>query len=92
VKYVTSHLRSACAIGSVSFFILFLAASQPHRVHHLFENLYAPAKVPGLGTNMTPTMHSTSIIEITTTGITGIATIISMTIITSRTMMAERLK
>jgi hypothetical protein len=30
---------SFCAISIVSLFVLFLTASTPHRVHHLFENL-----------------------------------------------------
>jgi hypothetical protein len=32
------NFRSACALGIVGCFVLFLAASAPHRVHHLFEN------------------------------------------------------
>ena len=31
--------RSGCALGVVSLFVIFLAASAPHRVHHFFENL-----------------------------------------------------
>ena len=32
-----------CALGIVSLFAIFLAASQPHRVHHLLESLPAAA-------------------------------------------------
>jgi hypothetical protein len=31
--------RSIISLGMISLLVLFLAASQPHRVHHLFENL-----------------------------------------------------
>lgn len=39
MKPIILTLRSICALGTVSLFALFLAASQPHRVHHLLENL-----------------------------------------------------
>jgi len=41
VKPTLHKLRSICALGIVSLFAIFLAASQPHRVHHLLENLPA---------------------------------------------------
>jgi hypothetical protein len=43
VRSVVFNLRSGCAVGIVSLFVLFLAASAPHRVHHFFEKLPAPA-------------------------------------------------
>jgi hypothetical protein len=39
VRTVFRNFRSTCSVGIVSLFVLFLAASAPHRVHHLFENL-----------------------------------------------------
>jgi hypothetical protein len=42
VKIISGHLRSTYALGVISSFVLFLAASAPHRVHHLFENLPKP--------------------------------------------------
>ncbi len=39
MKIILRNLRSTCALGIISCFVLFLAASAPHRVHHLFENL-----------------------------------------------------
>jgi len=39
VKIILKHFRSTCALGVLCCFVLFLAASAPHRVHHLFENL-----------------------------------------------------
>jgi hypothetical protein len=42
VKIIFGQLRSACALGVISCFVLFLTASAPHRVHHLFENLPKP--------------------------------------------------
>jgi hypothetical protein len=38
VKRIDYNFRSACALGIISCFVLFLTASAPHRVHHLFEN------------------------------------------------------
>jgi hypothetical protein len=42
-------LRALYSLGIVSLFTLFLAASQPHRVHHLLENLASigPSHVAG---------------------------------------------
>ena len=42
MKIISRHLRSSCALGIISCFVLFLTASAPHRVHHLFENLPKP--------------------------------------------------
>ena len=42
MKIILRNLRSTCALGIISCFVLFLAASAPHRVHHLFENLPKP--------------------------------------------------
>jgi hypothetical protein len=42
VKKIDDNFRSACALGIISCFVLFLTASTPHRVHHLFENLPKP--------------------------------------------------
>jgi hypothetical protein len=39
VKRTHLHLRSVCSLAVVSLFVLFLASSAPHRVHHIFENL-----------------------------------------------------
>jgi hypothetical protein len=39
VKKIDYNFRSTCSLGVISSFVLFLAASAPHRVHHLFENL-----------------------------------------------------
>jgi hypothetical protein len=39
VRTVFRNFRSTCSVGIVSLFVLFLSASAPHRVHHLFENL-----------------------------------------------------
>lgn len=39
VKRMCQNLRSTCAVGTIAHFVLFLAASAPHRVHHTFENL-----------------------------------------------------
>jgi hypothetical protein len=39
VKTAFTNLRAACSLGIIATFVLFLAASAPHRVHHLFENL-----------------------------------------------------
>ena len=38
MKTVLRDPRAICSLGSASFFVLLLAASAPHRVHHLFEN------------------------------------------------------
>jgi hypothetical protein len=38
-KKIFVNPSSFCAISIVSLFVLFLTASTPHRVHHLFENL-----------------------------------------------------
>lgn len=43
MKPTLHKFRPICALGIVSLFALFLAASQPHRVHHLLENLPAAA-------------------------------------------------
>jgi hypothetical protein len=42
VKIISRHLRSTCSLGIIASFVVFLAASAPHRVHHLFENLPKP--------------------------------------------------
>jgi len=42
VRIISKNFLSACALGIISCFVLFLAASAPHRVHHLFENLPKP--------------------------------------------------
>ena len=39
MKIISRHVRSTCSLGVLCCFVLFLAASAPHRVHHLFENL-----------------------------------------------------
>ena len=42
MKIISRHLRSTCSLGIIASFVVFLAASAPHRVHHLFENLPKP--------------------------------------------------
>jgi len=42
VRSLGFNLRSSCAVGIVSLFVVFLAASAPHRVHHFFEKLPFP--------------------------------------------------
>jgi hypothetical protein len=42
VRIISTHLRSTCSLGIIASFVVFLAASAPHRVHHLFENLPKP--------------------------------------------------
>ena len=42
MRIISKNFLSACALGIISCFVLFLAASAPHRVHHLFENLPKP--------------------------------------------------
>lgn len=37
MRTVFRNFRSICAVGIVSLFVLFLTASTPHRVHHIFE-------------------------------------------------------
>jgi hypothetical protein len=44
VKRIRSDLRSVFSLTIVSLFLLFLASSAPHRVHHIFENLAGPGK------------------------------------------------
>jgi hypothetical protein len=39
VKKILLNFRAICSLGTLSLFVFFLAASQPHRVHHLLENL-----------------------------------------------------
>jgi hypothetical protein len=39
VRIISRNFHSVCSLGIISCFVLFLAASAPHRVHHLFENL-----------------------------------------------------
>jgi hypothetical protein len=41
VKRIIFNFRAICSLGTLSLFVLFLAASQPHRVHHLLEDLRA---------------------------------------------------
>lgn len=45
LRTVVRNVRSVCAVAVISLFVLFLTASAPHRVHHLFENLSHSAKV-----------------------------------------------
>ena len=42
MRIISTNFRSTCSLGIISCFVLFLAASAPHRVHHLFENLPKP--------------------------------------------------
>lgn len=42
MRIISRHLRSTCSLGIIASFVVFLAASAPHRVHHLFENLPKP--------------------------------------------------
>ena len=42
-------LRSLCALITISFWVHFLAASAPHRVHHLLENLPRRDLAPNQG-------------------------------------------
>ena len=44
MKIFSRYLRAGCSIGIISCFVLFLTASAPHRVHHLFENLPYPGE------------------------------------------------
>ena len=37
MRTVFRNCRSICAVGIISLFVLFLTASAPHRVHHIFE-------------------------------------------------------
>src|SRR3989304_1865460 len=37
-------IRLSVALGTAALFTFFLAASSPHRVHHLFEQISFPAK------------------------------------------------
>jgi hypothetical protein len=47
-----SNFRSTCSFGIVSFFVVFLASSAPHRVHHIFEDLtHSREKVIGHDTH-----------------------------------------
>ena len=49
VKKVYQSSRSSCAVGTIALFVLFLAASAPHRVHHFFADFQltqAARKVP----------------------------------------------
>lgn len=39
MKIAFTNLRATCSLGIIATFVLFLAASAPHRVHHLFEEL-----------------------------------------------------
>jgi hypothetical protein len=39
VRRLRFNLRSSCAVGIVSLFVVFLTVSAPHRVHHFFEKL-----------------------------------------------------
>jgi hypothetical protein len=39
VKINVIQFRSICSLGIIASFVLFLASSAPHRVHHFFENL-----------------------------------------------------
>jgi hypothetical protein len=45
-KRIFVNPASICAINIVSLFVLFLTASQPHRVHHLFDNRPLAGEVP----------------------------------------------
>jgi hypothetical protein len=42
VRSLGFNLRSSCVVGIISLFVLFIAASAPHRVHHFFEKLPFP--------------------------------------------------
>lgn len=42
MKRIKNITRSLCSLGTVILFLTFLAASAPHRVHHLLENVPAP--------------------------------------------------
>jgi hypothetical protein len=42
VRSLVFNLRSSCAVGIVSLFVLFLTAAAPHRVHHFFEKVSLP--------------------------------------------------
>jgi hypothetical protein len=44
VKQTRLTRRSALALGTGWFFVLLLASSAPHRVHHAFEDLRFPQK------------------------------------------------
>lgn len=44
VRTVFRNCRSICAVGIISLFVLFLTASAPHRVHHIFEQSAFPAE------------------------------------------------
>lgn len=39
---MSPDIRAVCSFGVVSFFILFLTAAAPHRVHHIAEKLSPP--------------------------------------------------
>jgi hypothetical protein len=39
MKRIVFNGRSVFSLGVISLFLLFLASSAPHQVHHLFENL-----------------------------------------------------
>jgi hypothetical protein len=39
VQHHRAKRRSGLALGTVCFFVLLLASSAPHRVHHLFDDL-----------------------------------------------------
>ena len=42
---IYANFRSTCSLGIIASFVLFLASSAPHRVHHFFENLPYASKV-----------------------------------------------
>jgi hypothetical protein len=42
MKAINNISRALCCLGTAIFFLSFLAASAPHRVHHLLENLPPP--------------------------------------------------
>jgi len=50
-----STLRSLCALITISLWVYFLAASAPHRVHHLLENLPRRGLLPPEEPNKTST-------------------------------------
>jgi len=58
LKIALHTARALCAMGIVSLFTLFLAAAQPHRVHHLLENLPAVEHAHLAGAAHTGQSHS----------------------------------
>ena len=63
-KKIFVNPSSICAISIVSLFVLFLTASQPHRVHHLFENLPQAGGVPEVRNDESGGNHARSLTAI----------------------------